>query len=194
MKKSKLDTNPGISADTFSGARGYADDFAAISSIKAADISRMEREVDPVGDEKPHAGLLRQILLYFPGAFILFFASHGAGIIFMELVVFGRAAQIRPVDYLPPVAIVGAVILASSLMTWAGLGDIRNKKHFAIPASLLVTGAIFGTVAKAAASISDLADKMLDDFNYLIYLLPLALVIPILANNIVERLTEKSPD
>jgi hypothetical protein len=192
MKKSKLDTNPGISADTFSGVRGYADDFAAISSIKAADISRIEREVDTVGDEKPHAGLLRQIFLYFPGTFLLFFASYGAGIKFMELAVFGRELQNLPDDYLLQFAFIGSTILVSSLMTWAGLGDIRNKKHFAISASLLVTGAIFGAAAKAAASISDLADKMLDDFNYLIYLLPLALVIPILAKNLVERETEKS--
>ena len=84
-------------------------------------------------------------------------------------------------------------------LVWAedncGSGEerARNKKHFAIPASLLVTGAIFGAATKAAASISDLADKMLDDFNYLIYLLPLALVIPILAKNIVERQPQKSP-
>jgi len=194
MKKSKLDTNPGISAHTFSGVRGYADDFSAISSIKAADISRMKREVYPVGDEKPHAGLLRQIFLYFPGTFILFFASFGAGIIFMELAVYSRGPLDLPDNYPLQLAIITAIILAGSLMTWAGLGDLKNKKHFAIPASLLATGAIFGAATKAAASISDLADKMLDDFNYLIYLLPLALVIPILANNIVERLTEKSPD
>src|SRR5688500_5501527 len=159
MKKSKLDTNPGISADTLSGARGYADDFAAISSIKAADISRIEGEADPVADQKPRAGFLRQILLYFPGAFLLFFASFGAGIIFMELAVYSRGPLDLPDNYPLQLAIITAIILAGSLMTWAGLGDLKNKKHFAIPASLLVTGAIFGAAAKAAATISDLADK-----------------------------------
>jgi len=33
-------------------------------------------------------------------------------------------------------------------------------------------GAIIGAVVKATAKMSDLADKMLDDFTYLIYLLP----------------------
>jgi hypothetical protein len=77
-------------------------------------------------------------------------------------------------------------------MTWFGLGDIKNRKHLAIPASLMVTGAITGTVVKAAANISDLADRMLDDFSYLIYLLPLALIVPILAKSIVDRKTEEA--
>jgi hypothetical protein len=77
-------------------------------------------------------------------------------------------------------------------MTWFGLGDIKNRKHFAIPASLIVSGAITGAVVKAAANISDLADRMLDDFSYLIYLLPLALIIPILAKSIIDRKTENA--
>jgi hypothetical protein len=48
-------------------------------------------------------------------------------------------------------------------------------------------GAIIGAVVKATAKMSDLADKMLDDFSYLIYLLPLALVIPISVKSIVDR-------
>ena len=74
-------------------------------------------------------------------------------------------------------------------MTWFGLGDIKNRKHFAIPASLMITGATIDAAIKATASISDLADRMLDDFNYLIYLLPFALIITILAKSIVDRKT-----
>jgi hypothetical protein len=48
-------------------------------------------------------------------------------------------------------------------------------------------GAIIGAVVKARAKMSDLADKLLDDFSYLIYLLPLALVIPISVKSIVDR-------
>ena len=51
-------------------------------------------------------------------------------------------------------------------------------------------GAIIGAVVKATAKMSDLADKMLDDFSYLIYLLPLALIIPILTKSVVDRKTE----
>ncbi len=63
-------------------------------------------------------------------------------------------------------------------MTWFGLGDIKNRKHFVIPASPMVTGAIIGAIVKATASMSDLADRMLDDFSYLIYLLPFSFDYP----------------
>jgi hypothetical protein len=75
-------------------------------------------------------------------------------------------------------------------MTWFGLGDIKNKKHFAIPASLMITGALIGAIVKAAASVFDLADKLLDNPAYFIYLFPFALIVAILAKAIVDRKTE----
>jgi hypothetical protein len=72
------------------------------------------------------------------------------------------------------------------------LGDIKNRKHFAIPASLIVTGAFIGAVIKGTASVFDLADKMLDDFSYLIYLLPFALIVPVLAKGVVDWKTEET--
>lgn len=75
-------------------------------------------------------------------------------------------------------------------MTWFVSGEIKNRKHFAISASFVVTEAALGAIVKATASILDLADKMLDDFSYLIYLFPLALIIPILAKSIVDQKTE----
>jgi hypothetical protein len=54
----------------------------------------------------------------------------------------------------------------------------------------MLTGAALGAIVKATAGLSDLADRMLDDFSYLIYLLPLALIIPNLVKGIVDRKTE----
>jgi hypothetical protein len=92
-----------------------------------------------------------------------------------------------PDDYLLQFATVGFVIFLGTVMTWFGLGDIKNKKHFAIPASIIITGAAFGTIVRAAAKISDFADRMLDDFDLLIYLFPIALIVPVLAKGIVDR-------
>ena len=116
--------------------------------------------------------------------------SFGAAIILMEIVVYRRALETLPDDFPSQFALIGLIVFLGTFMTWFGLGDIKNRKHFAIPASLMVTGAIIGAVVKATANISDLADRMLDDFSYLIYLLPLALVIPILTKSIVDRKTE----
>ncbi len=65
--------------------------------------------------------------------------------------------------------------------------DVRAN---AIPASLIVTGAFIGAVSNTLVSMPASADRMLDDFSYLIYLLPLALIIPILVKGIVDRKTE----
>lgn len=116
--------------------------------------------------------------------------SFGAAVIFLEIVVFGREIQTLPADFPFQFALIGLIILAGALMTWFGLGDLKNRKHLVIPASLMVTGAIIGAIVKIAANFSGLADRMLDNFTYLIYLLPLALIIPILAKGIVDRKTE----
>jgi hypothetical protein len=115
--------------------------------------------------------------------------SFGAAIIAMEIVVFRRPLETLPDDFPFQFVLMGLIVILGILMTWFGLGDIKNRKHFAIPASLMVAGTITGAIVKATASLSDLADKMLDDFIYLIYLLPLALIIPILAKSIVDRKT-----
>lgn len=115
--------------------------------------------------------------------------SFGAAVIALEILVFRREIQTLPNDYPFQFAFIGLIILVGTLLTWFGLGDLKNRKHLVIPASLLVTGAVGGAIVKIAAKFSDLADRMLDDFTYLIYLLPLALIIPILAKGIVDRKT-----
>ncbi|HEX9927044.1 MAG TPA: hypothetical protein VGB02_00745 [Pyrinomonadaceae bacterium] len=110
----------------------------------------------------------------------------------MEIVVYRRVFETLPDDFPFQFALIGLIIFLGTLMTWFGLGDIKNRKHFAIPASLIVTGTVIGAIIKATASAFDLADKMLDDFSYLIYLLPFALIVPILAKGVVDRKTEEA--
>jgi hypothetical protein len=150
----------------------------------------LEKENSFTGEHKSFIILLKQIFIFLPGTFLLFFMSFGAAIIFMEIVVYRRALETLPDDFPFQFALIGLIVFLGTLMTWFGLGDIKNRKHFAIPASLMITGAMIGAVVKAAASVFDLADKMLDNFSYLIYLLPLALIIPILVKGIVDRKTE----
>lgn len=135
---------------------------------------------------------MKQVFLFLPGTFLLFFMSFGAAIIFMEIVVYRRVFETLPDDFPFQFALIGLIIFLGTLMTWFGLGDIKNRKHFAIPASLIVTGTVIGAIIKATASAFDLADKMLDDFSYLIYLLPFALIVPILAKGVVDRKTEEA--
>jgi hypothetical protein len=189
MRKVKLDTKSEKSADAFFESEN-PDENAALSFANSAEILELEKERGFTGEHKSFINLLKQVFIFLPGTFLLFFMSFGAAIIFMEIVVFRRALEMLPGDFPLQFALIGLIVFLGTLMTWFGLGDIKNRKHFAIPASLIVTGATLGVIVKATASLSDLADKMLDDFSYLIYLLPLALIIPILAKSIVDRKTE----
>ena len=189
MGKAKLDTKSEKSADPpFVGEHpGESEALSFTGSAKMSEINKDEALAD---EPKPYVTLLKQLFLFLPGTFLLFFMSFGVGIIFMEIVVYRRPLATLPDDYPFQFALMGLIVLLGTLMTWLGLGDIKNRKHFAIPASLMVTGAIIGAVVKATARISEVADRMLDDFSHLIYLLPLALIIPVLAKSIVDRKTE----
>lgn len=189
MGKVKLDTKSEKPASAFFDAEN-PDENAALSFVNNAQTMELEKENSFIEERKPFINLLKQVFLFLPGTFLLFFMSFGAAVILMEIVVYRREIETLPDDFPFQFALIGLILFLGILMTWFGLGDIKNRKHLAIPASLMVTGAIIGAVVKATAKMSDLADKMLDDFSYLIYLLPLALVIPILAKSIVDRKTE----
>lgn len=189
MRKVKLDTKSEKSAGAFFDADN-PDENSALSFVNNAQTFALEKENSFIGEHKTFINLLKQVFLFLPGTFLLFFMSFGAAIILMEIVVYRRALETLPDDFPFQFALIGLIVFLGILMTWFGLGDMKNRKHLAIPASLMVTGVIIGAVVKATAKMSDLADKMLDDFSYLIYLLPLALIIPILAKSIVDRKTE----
>jgi len=188
MRKVKIDKKHEQSAAFFDNEN--PDKNVALSFVNSAKILELEKDKSFPDEHKSFISLLKQIFIFLPGTFLLFFMSFGAAIIAMEIAVYGRAVETLPDDFPFQFALIGFIGFLGTFMTWFGLGDIKNRKHFAIPASLIVTGALIGAVVKAAANISDLADRMLDDFNYLIYLLPLALIIPILAKSIVDRKTE----
>ncbi len=189
MRKVKLDTKSEKPADPFFEYEN-PDENAALSFAAGTQILELEKIKDFTGVHDPFISFLKKVFLFLPGTFLLFYMSFGAAVIFLEIVVFRREIQTLPDDFPLQFGLIGLIVFLGTLMTWFGLGDIKNRKHFAIPASLMVTGAMIGAVVKATASVFDLADKMLDDFSYLIYLLPLALVIPILAKGIVDRKTK----
>ena len=189
MRNANLDSKSEKSANAFVDGEN-PDENDALSFVNSTKMSEIEKDEDFAGEHKSFVTILRRLFLFLPGTFLLFFMSFGVGIVAMELIVYRRALEKLPDDYPFQFALMGLIVFLGTLMTWFGLGDIKNRKHFAIPASLMVTGAIIGAAVKAASSISDVADRMLDDFSYLIYLLPLALVIPVLAKSIVDRKTE----
>ncbi len=189
MRKVKLDDKSEKSADAFGGDENFREN-EALNLTGGAKMSKLEADKNSAGESKFFVNVLKQLFLFLPGAFLLFFMSFAAAMIAVEIIVFRRATETLPDDYPLQFALIGSVMILGTLMTWFGLGDIKNRKHFAIPASIIVTGATLGAIVKAAASVSDFADRMLDDFGFLIYLFPLALIVPVLAKGFVDRKNE----
>jgi hypothetical protein len=137
---------------------------------------------------KSFSKILKQIFFFFPGTYLLYFASFIGAVVLSDIFI----AQ-RPLDTFSsstPFQIILLLLIGTlgTFMSWVGLGDIKNKKHSVIPVSIIVTGMAIGTVVKSFEHFSGLIDRTFDDFNYyFIYLLPLALIVPILAKGWVER-------
>ena len=189
MRKVRLEDKSEKSSDAFFEDANFGEN-AALSFANNSQITKLGKSGDLTDEYQSLISFLKQIFVFLPGTFLLFYMSFGAAIIFMEIVVFRREIQTLPDDYPFQFAFIGLIILLGTLMTWFGLGDLKNKKHFAIPASLMLTGAAFGAIVKIAAAWSKVADRMLDDFDYLVYLLPIALIVPVLTKSIVDRKTE----
>jgi heme A synthase len=133
---------------------------------------------------------LKQVFLFLPGVFLLNFVGFAVAAILTDMILYRRAFETLPQDFPLQLGLIGFIGFLGIFMTWFGLGDIKNRKHFVIPASVIVTGAIFGVLVKATENFSDLAVRILEGSGDLIYLFPLVLIIPVLAKGIVDRKTE----
>jgi len=187
MRKVKLDDKAEKSASTFFEDENFPE-TDALNLTDSAKMWKLETGKNSAGAGKSFVNALKQVFLFLPGTFLLFYMSFAAAMIAVEITVFRR--RVLPDDFLLQFALIGSVIISGTLMTWLGLGDIKNKKHFAIPASIIVTGAMLGAIVRTGAKIWDLFDLLLDDFGLLIYLFPLALIVPVLAKGFVDRKPE----
>ena len=82
--------------------------------------------------------------------------------------------------------------LLTVFMTWLGLGDLKNKKHFVVPASIISAGAIIGAAVGLTENLFWISRKITMDFEYAILLFPIGLIVPFLAKGLIDR--EKSPE
>jgi len=190
MRKTKVEDKFEKTFDSFFDQEN-PDENQALSFAGSTKLLTIEADEDFSGKHKFFLNVLKQIVLFLPGTFILYFVGFVGAIIFADIFIIQR-----PLATLPPSApfqiiLLGILGLLGTFMTWLGLGDIKNRKHLAIPASIILTGAILGVILKALENVSDLAVKLLEEFNhYFIYLLPLVLIVPVLTKSWVDKKAE----
>ena len=129
--------------------------------------------------------VLKQVLLFFPGTFFLYILSMGFTVMFL-------ISFFEPSGMTPQLGTIWLLLifLAATLMTWLGLGDVRNPKHFVIPASIISVGVFFGTVGGILVILSNQFKNIIFSDAFLLYLFPLALIVPFLAKGWIDGKNE----
>lgn len=141
--------------------------------------------------------ILRHVLrvaLFVPGSMISFFMSLGAAVMMLEIFVVQRDIQILPERAWIVFSIYFIATLFFSALAWVGLGDLRKKEHLAIPASIILSGAAIGSVAKVLMTSSEFFRDIFNQAEYLIWFLPVAWVVPVLAKSFVDSKSARGPN
>jgi len=103
------------------------------------------------------SGLLRELLLFGPCSLFLYFITLAMIFFYAE---FG-------------IPFYGLFMLATAaFMTYAGLGDIRNTKNLAVPATVIIVA----SAVAAIRSVLPVPDYLSPYFSWAIYSFPVALI------------------
>jgi len=110
MRKVKLDTKSEKSSDASFDSEN-PDENEALSFAGSAKMSGIKKDEGFADEHKPFVSILKQVFLFLPGTFLLFFMSFGAAIIAMEIAVYGRAVETLPDDFPFQFALIGLIII-----------------------------------------------------------------------------------
>jgi len=192
MRKAKVEDKSAKSFDSFFETE-MPDENDALSFTNSSNSLTLESAENFTNKTNPFLNLLKQILLFLPGTFLLYFVGFVSATVLMNIAFFlppSEPVQILGItSALFQMILLGAIGLLGIFMTWFGLGDLKNKKHLSIPASIILTGTFIAVVFKAIEGI--FGGGFIEEFDkYFIYLLPLILIVPILIKGWVDKDTE----
>lgn len=119
--------------------------------------------------------ILKQVFLFFPGIFFLYFAT------FATLNLYFRHDALNEFNILS--------ILLGITATLFGIGNWKNPKHFIMPLSVI--GLIF-SIYSAAVLLFGISDQDLP--NLIVYVFPCALIIPFLAKGLIDKTEKEKSD
>lgn len=177
MKKTKTDSKN----DSFFEMANFSEnqDLELVTDYKTS-------ETDEVTSSSL-LNLIRQLFLFLPGALLLYLISFIGIIILIDSFSVREPLEMFGISSPPVQLFVFAVItLLGIFMTWFGLGDIRNKKHFSIPTSIMMTGGILALISKILGDVFGFTGLFEVMNYYFIYLFPLVLIVPILVKGWID--------
>lgn len=183
MKKTKIKQRFSNAVDAF-----FADENSTENNLESfgnkTSFWQSENSLDQPYKSSKFETILKQVFLFFPGTFVLYILSVGFTAMLISMLVTPSAMSLRF-----GIGWVMLLFLASTLMTWLGLGDVRKPKHFVIPASIISLGAITGAFTFVLMTIPHYGRIFFRD-SFPFYVFPLALIVPFLAKGWVDRKIE----
>lgn len=182
MKKVKLGTRIDKAVNAFFEDENLKEN-SALDFAGNAKMSEITNNEDLIEPRNSYKNFLKQAFLFFPGTFFLFYISLGITLALKDILVFLD----RPRFFSKDLFFVCLVTLLSFFMTWIGLGDLKNKKHLIIPASIILSGVVIGVIVNLTENISAISRGIIHDFGYAVWLFPIALILPFLAKGWVDR-------
>ena len=111
--------------------------------------------------------LFKKLFLFFPGIIAVFFSS----------VTFAFSYNSVGVNLSSKLF----WIVAGIFMIWAGIGDLKNKKHLLISIPNIILGLTIGTALNYLPAGA---------FNYVLFLIPLFFIAPILMKDAIDIIDE----
>ena len=183
MKEVKLDERTEKTTNYFFEEESPIETSAPLNFSNGAKMFELKDETVSPDKYKSYFDFFKQALLFFPGTFILFYVSLATAGVLTDLL----KNSDRHFIFEPQLIFVYLLGFLSVFFTWFGVGDLKNKKHFVIPGSIILSGAIIGAAVSLTDDIFWLSRKIIVDFGYAIYLFPVGLIIPFLAKAWVDR-------
>ena len=181
MKKIKIKQRVKNATNAF-----FADEDATENNLEIfrneADFWHEKKPLDFSHKSGTMETILKQVFLFFPGTFVLYILSMGFTVMFIS-------AFVRPMGLSSRFEMVWLMLLflATTLMTWLGLGDVRKPKHFVIPASIISVGVGLGVLYSVLMTMPQYGRPFFRDAFPIFYIFPLALIVPFLAKGGVDR-------
>lgn len=192
MRKAKVEDKSAKSFDSFFETEMPVENNA-LSFANNSNLATLESAENLTTKANPILNLLKQILLFLPGTFLLYFVGFVSATILMNIVIFSppsEPVQILGITSAPfQIILLGIIGLLGTFMTWFGLGNLKNKKHLSIPASIILTGTFIAIAFKVIEGV--FGGGFIEEFDkYFIYLLPLILMVPVLTKSWIDKETE----
>lgn len=192
MKKVITDTRQKKSIESFFENENSAENQNSGLAI-GSEMSKTEEEVTNFADKfSLLLSLIKQVFLFLPGTFLLYLIGFVGTIILTDSFSVQEPTEIFGIHSVPiQMLVFGIIALFGIFMTWFGLGDIKNKKHAAIPISILATGGILAAISKILGDLFGFT-QLFELMNYyFIYFFPLVLIVPILVKGWVDTKSEE---